>query len=114
MADRTMKQVVTPFSVGNEVFGKGELMWSDDPIVKKHAEYFGEAKVHESAPIEQATAAPGEKRQTRRRTSSRKSTAKKTAKKVVEETEGEPSPHQGLRSPDVEAATAAPGEKRGG
>lgn len=45
----------------------GELFYADDPIVKKHPEFFGAPKVrgssvHAPVIVEQATAAPGEKR----------------------------------------------------
>jgi hypothetical protein len=44
---------------------KGDLFASDDPLVLKHPKLFGPVVVKRSAPeprIEQATAAPGEKR----------------------------------------------------
>ena len=45
---------------------QGELYAEDDPIVKKHPTLFGPVVVRRSVPaapvIEQATAAPGEKR----------------------------------------------------
>lgn len=42
---------------------KGELFYDTDPIVRKWPEHFGPPKVRGTeAPIEQATAAPGEKR----------------------------------------------------
>ena len=42
---------------------KGDLFEASHPFVKAHPELFTEARVHWSAPhVEQATAAPGEKR----------------------------------------------------
>lgn len=64
--DRAIVQCRTSF-VGNG-FGahEGELFYSDDPLVLEHPQYFAAPKVRGSivdTPIvEQATAAPGEKR----------------------------------------------------
>jgi hypothetical protein len=44
---------------------KGDLFASDDPIVRKHPKLFGPVEVRRTGPaprVEQATAAPGEKR----------------------------------------------------
>jgi hypothetical protein len=42
---------------------KGDLLYPDDPIVRKWPDKFGQPKVRGyAAPVEQATAAPGEKR----------------------------------------------------
>lgn len=44
---------------------KGDLYAGDDPLVKKHPSLFGPVTVKRSGPadrVEQATAAPGEKR----------------------------------------------------
>jgi hypothetical protein len=65
----TILQVKTSFSAtldgGPVFFRAGELIDADHPAVKKWPQYFGPATVaHRSASpaIEQATAAPGEKR----------------------------------------------------
>jgi hypothetical protein len=50
---------------GEEIIVReGDLYYSDDPIVEKWPDSFGPIKVHGAteAPVEQATAAPGEKR----------------------------------------------------
>lgn len=48
------------------VISKGDLFALDDPVVKKHRTLFGPVVVRRSPgyqpPVEQATAAPGEKR----------------------------------------------------
>jgi len=43
---------------------KGDLVWSEDPIVKNWPEYFGPPTVRgkQHPDVEQATARPGEKR----------------------------------------------------
>jgi hypothetical protein len=47
-------------------FHAGQLVWADDPIVAQHPANFRAAKVTSTVPreagVEQATAAPGEKR----------------------------------------------------
>jgi hypothetical protein len=66
----TILQVKTSFSAtldgGPVFFRAGELIDADHPAVKKWPQYFGPANVdHRSKPepkVEQATAAPGEKR----------------------------------------------------
>jgi hypothetical protein len=52
---------------GKDVFVTvGELYWADDPEPKKWPDFFGPIVMrhprHDEAPVEQATAAPGEKR----------------------------------------------------
>lgn len=44
------------------VFRKGDLVKADNPAVKKWPQFFGAATFHHEPRIEQATAAPGEKR----------------------------------------------------
>jgi hypothetical protein len=66
-AARSVVQCLTPFFTNTYGAQLGELFYADDPIVLKHPEYFGSPKVRGSvvdAPVivEQATAAPGEKR----------------------------------------------------
>lgn len=50
--------------VGNEerMFRQGDLVRANDPAVKKWPHLFAPAKFHNEPKIEQATAAPGEKR----------------------------------------------------
>jgi hypothetical protein len=47
-------------------FRKGELVDSDHPVVKRYPQYFSEPVIDHpaprTAPVEQATAAPGQKR----------------------------------------------------
>lgn len=67
VAARTVVQCRTSFFGNNFGAREGELFYADDPLVLAHPEYFGAPKVHGSvreAPVvvEQATAAPGQKR----------------------------------------------------
>jgi hypothetical protein len=69
MATQTAEPLVTLESFigivsGDERFFRaGELVRSDDPAVKKWPARFGPARfVHDAPKVEQATAAPGEKR----------------------------------------------------
>lgn len=44
------------------VFVAGEVIRANDPAVKKWPQFFGEHRFVHDPPVEQATAAPGEKR----------------------------------------------------
>lgn len=44
------------------VFREGDLVRKSDPAVKKWPDLFGQPRFHNEPRIEQATAAPGEKR----------------------------------------------------
>jgi hypothetical protein len=58
-------EVATAFSGPLGTFRKGELYRSDDPVVRKYPQFFRPMQIRSTvkAPrIEQATAAPGEKR----------------------------------------------------
>lgn len=56
--------VKTPFACALGVFLEGEIIDADNPVVKRYGDHFGPLVVqHRTQPvIEQATAAPGEKR----------------------------------------------------
>ncbi len=46
----------------DRVFRQGENIHANDPAVKKWPHLFGEARFVHDKPVEQATAAPGERR----------------------------------------------------
>jgi hypothetical protein len=50
--------------IGDEerIFRSGDLVKSNDPAVKKWPHLFGSARYHNEPRVEQATAAPGERR----------------------------------------------------
>lgn len=64
--DTPILQVLESFSRGNDVYRKGELIEADHPLVREIPQFFGPVTVHHkshrSPAVEQATAAPGEKR----------------------------------------------------
>lgn len=73
MADRTIVEAAEPFSVTLKdgtpfSVARGDLFYSDDPVVKGRELLFGEVNVRSSRPYratsaaETATAGPGEKR----------------------------------------------------
>jgi hypothetical protein len=60
-------EVALSFSGPLGTFRKGELLRSDDPAVRKYPQFFRPMTIRSTvkpkpAPVEQATAAPGEKR----------------------------------------------------
>lgn len=60
-------EVASAFSGPLGAFTAGELFWSDDPLVRKYPQLFRPITVRSSVRrteplVEQATAAPGEKR----------------------------------------------------
>lgn len=59
--------VKTPFFIGNRKYRKGETFHRDDPRIEGHKVNFEAFKVDNE--LEQATAAPGEKRSARKMTS---------------------------------------------
>jgi hypothetical protein len=66
-AARSVVQCRTSFFGNNFGANVGELFYADDPLVLRYPEYFGPAKVRGSVAetpviVEQATAAPGQKR----------------------------------------------------
>lgn len=74
--DVVYASVLSPVYVDGHVVVAGQHWPADDPIVKQYPQYFSEdaryglcasAPIPEDAPLEQATAAPGEKRTTRAR-----------------------------------------------
>ena len=72
MAKEAILQVMTAFQATIDgalaFFSPGMLYADDDPIVRKHPQYFGPATINSTVKraaeprVEQATAAPGEKR----------------------------------------------------
>jgi len=72
----------TSFSAGARSVTKGETFRASDPIVQGREECFDPFKVDNE--IEQATAAPGEKRNTRIRKESKSETAETTEEKTEE------------------------------
>ncbi len=63
------------FFAGDELVHKGKTADARHPLVKAHPDYWEELDAHidfdvDDAPVEQATAAPGEKRTTKRTTRS--------------------------------------------
>lgn len=54
-------RVVEPFAWGQRLFAPGEIVSSDDPVMRKHRSLFEEV-VAPGVPVEQATQAPGERR----------------------------------------------------
>jgi hypothetical protein len=72
-ATRRLFAAKSPFSVGTTFIQKGDLVDDGDPIYRKHRDMFEEPRARrygpvertpEQAPVEQATAAPGEHRHT--------------------------------------------------
>ena len=67
-APRAIVQCRISFSGPTAGAHDGELYYAEDPVVLKYPEYFGPPKVRgelalvTAEPVEQATAAPGEKR----------------------------------------------------
>lgn len=62
-------RVRTPFAAGNRVYPAGSTVDAADPVVKGREGLFEAVPdAAESPVVEQATAAPGEKRTTTRRT----------------------------------------------
>lgn len=64
-AAQTIVQCRTSFFSAEYSAREGDLFYENDPIVKKYPDYFGAPKVRGLpvvASVEQATAAPGEKR----------------------------------------------------
>lgn len=72
------------------VYVPGDLVLDSDPIAKSHASYFEpvETVASRNAPVEQATAAPGERRSVTKKSATKKSAQKSEPKKT---TEGDPS-----------------------
>lgn len=68
-------RVKAPFARGTRVYTPGEIVSGDDPVVKGNESYFEDVDALVSRSVEQATAAPGEKRAVKR-------VAKKAAPKV--------------------------------
>lgn len=67
MPDKSETLVVLDSFTGNvggedRVFRQGEPIRASDPAVKKWPHLFGQQRVYNEPRIEQATAAPGEKR----------------------------------------------------
>lgn len=58
-------RVKAPFAWGQRIFITGQIVSSDDPVMRRHAALFERVEVPN---IEQATAAPGERRNVRRPT----------------------------------------------
>lgn len=63
-APKRLMQVVEAFAVhdGYGVYNVGEIYDADDPLVKRYSQFFKPVSPTRSAPVEQMTAAPGEKR----------------------------------------------------
>jgi hypothetical protein len=75
----------TSFSDGTRAVTKGETFRASDPIVQGREECFDAFKVDNE--IEQATAAPGEKRSTRIRKESKPETTEATQETAAEQAE---------------------------
>lgn len=58
----TPLRAVTTFGWGQRIVREGDIVSSDDPVVRKHAALFEPITV---PVVEQATAAPGERRSVR-------------------------------------------------
>lgn len=79
----------TSFSAGTRSVTKGETFYASDPIVQGREECFDSFRVDNE--IEQATAAPGEKRSTRiRKESKPESTESEEAPTTTDEGQGSP------------------------
>lgn len=59
-----MKQCLNTFFFGDRVIQSRAVVADDDPAIAAYPENFGDLNL--SGPVEQATAAPGEKRTTKR------------------------------------------------
>jgi hypothetical protein len=83
---------------GGIEYHKGEVVDGDDPALKRWPEYFEPLLVREhlagkkAAPVEQATAAPGEKRSYLRRKPRKATAAEESAIAATVEAEAEPQP----------------------
>ncbi|HEY6731893.1 MAG TPA: hypothetical protein VI039_12835 [Solirubrobacterales bacterium] len=96
----------TSFSAGTRAVTKGETFRASDPIVQGREECFDPFKVDNE--IEQATAAPGEKRNTRIRKESKSETAETTEQKTKdpgEQTAGnaDTTDYSELKQPELKA-----------
>lgn len=75
MPSTTMVAVTSFAAPGRRVIREGQVLAGDDPLVSAHPSYFVPADVAAERQVEQATAAPGEKRTVSR---ARKTTTKKS------------------------------------
>jgi len=55
-----------PFAWGQRIYLPGEVVSSDDPVMRKHRDLFVEVVAPDVPTVERATAAPGERRLVRK------------------------------------------------
>lgn len=64
MPVKRLMQVVEAFAVHDSynVYNVGQIFDADDPVVKRYSNFFKPVAASRSSSVEQATAAPGERR----------------------------------------------------
>lgn len=91
----------TSFSAGTRSVTKGETFYASDPVVQGREECFDSFKVDND--IEQATAAPGEKRSTRIRKESKPETTEPEAEEPAPEQPEQSVDYSELKQPELKA-----------